>query len=190
MDDVFELITRDVSITHPNLPVVFCADDLALTNFRHFEIGETLHERLVALAPRQIDVLKGPVELAVAGVCPWLIFTRQAWPHIDETFEGELFYTLVLQSKGFTFGCLRHTEGLPANEGSILRIDPMELHWLQPGSCAHQHWIGLQWEVPFSKVAKFEVALREAMSAWATPGWRPPVMGAAVVSTRRPNEPI
>lgn len=170
----------DSCVQRPDLDVVFCADEPALAGFRQFEAGALLDERIGALGFQQIDVLKGPAELTVAGIQPWLIFAEQAWPHIDDSFEGSLFYTLVLQAIDFQFGCLRHPEGVRANEGTILRIDPMELHWLQPGSCAHQHWIGLQWEVPLARVDDFETALRHAMTGWAAPGWAPPVMGPAV----------
>jgi len=167
-------------VQRPDLAVVFCADEPALVGFRRFQTGEVLEKRLADLHFQQIDVLPGPPELAVAGIRPWLIFAEQAWPHIDDSFEGSLFYTLVLQAIDFQFGCLRHPHGLRANEGSILRVDPMELHWLQPGSCAQQHWIGLQWEVPLERVDDFEPALRHAMTEWAAPGWAPPVMGPAV----------
>lgn len=177
MDDSFEFLWATPA--RLERPVVFCKDDPALANFRKMRIGALLQERIDALGFQRIDVLKGPAELVVAGVHPWLIFAEQAWPHIDDSFEGSLFYTLVLQSIDFQFGCLRHPHGVCANEGSILCIDPLELHWLQPGPCAHQHWIGLQWEVPLTKVSTFESELRTAMLGWAAHDWVPPAMGAA-----------
>lgn len=89
------------------------------------------------------------------------VYCREAWPHVDPDFEGDIFVTVVVEADH------RYCQLMPNNthsvtgvfQGSIITTDPLSLHWLAPNSDNGIDFVGLQYEVPFHKVDQFYAEL-------------------------------
>lgn len=123
-------------------------------------------------------------DLCVNKICPVWITARQAFPHTDPGWKGQVFLTFVIRGQHFLKGrnSVKAVDSYDENEeksgntflnagiGQLILFDPMIEHWLQD-DVAYQlnkppsPWIALQWELPRRNYKKTVRAVVEKLSA-------------------------
>ncbi len=116
----------------------------------------------IELSRKGIDELPAPLNRATC----W-IYCREAWPHSNPDFEGDIFITLAVQADHRYCQLVpgnKHTE-IPVIPGLLFTTDPLSLHWLAPNSDDGAGFIGLQFEVPYHSADEFFSALTAELSS-------------------------
>lgn len=143
---------------------------------REFPVSTVFQKQLDELDIQEILVRPGPRALVIEGCQPDVVFTHEAWPHIDEDFKGTLLVTLTLSAGRHSLGCTSRPDEIRFKQGQVWIIDPLELHWLRPDTLASSPWIALQWVVDTDKVERFMVAFRAQLKAWNQPDFVLPTL--------------
>lgn len=119
------------------------------------------------------DRMRSVVWPEKVGDRPEWIHCRHGTPHRDESFEGNLFLSLVVHSDGHGFGDARmkSEEDHPVRRGDLLLINPMVRHWLIwykswcTAKLSCKPWIALQWTLPPKDVPPMIARLVTGMHA-------------------------
>lgn len=85
------------------------------------------------------------------------MYCREAWPHVDPDFEGDIFITLAVQADHRYSQLLANhkTTVTSVFPGQLFTTDPLSLHWLAPNSDSSPGFIGLQFEVPYHQADSY-----------------------------------
>lgn len=109
---------------------------------------------VMAAAKEPNEVYTGTRDV-LFGADSW-IACANVWPHVDDSFAGNLFITLtVFGDAGMHEIGDAYDMGTSSSlcAGDIFVVDPMIVHWLAPawGSTNDNAWVGVQWEVPIAE---------------------------------------
>ena len=144
---------------------------------RTFKLSDVLASRIESLDYQEIDAVIGPEEWTLEGVRPDIVFAKEAWPHIDPEWRGQIFFTLTALGLGFCFASKTNPTGVAVPEGALFVVDPIELHWLRPDVILSDCWVGVQWAVPLRQASAFANALTGLIGQYAERDRALPVLG-------------
>jgi len=143
---------------------------------REFKKSPAFSKMLEELDIQEILSRPGPDVFSVDNIRPDMVFTHEAWPHVDESYEGEVFVTMTISKAHYSFGCLSVPGEVRASQGDIFGVEPLELHWLRPDPLVAEPWVALQWLVPKENLDEFLVKFEEKLSTWNEPSFVLPTL--------------